>query len=139
MCGSLARTVNPISNNKRQIIELILVLYLYVLINNSTILYTNTVVTLENAKGERPREVAIRFANVGCIAILSPKSPAADWEGEEAELDYPPPISLERARERMEKAYSTLEVAKTRFRELGGELPEDREIELLKVDHQRLE
>ena len=98
-------------------------------------------VSLTNNLGETPREVAIRFANAGCIALLAPKAPppgsGEEWLGEEAERDQPSPLSLERAKERMEKLMEALQIAKTRFRELGGELPEDREIELLKREHQR--
>lgn len=96
-------------------------------------------VSLTNDKGETPREVAIRFASTGCIALLAPKTPppGEEWQGEEAELDQPSPLSVERAKERVEKLIAMLQTAKTRFRELGGELPEDNEIELIKLDHQR--
>ena len=95
--------------------------------------------SLTNNKGETPREVAIRFASAGCIALLAPKTPppGEEWLGEEAERDHPSPLSVQRAKERMEKLMDMLQTAKTRFRELGGELPEDNEIELLRRDHQR--
>ena len=93
--------------------------------------------SLTNDKGETPREVAIRFAKAGCIALLGPKAPPTGeaWQGEEAELDQPSPLSVERAKERVEKLAESLQTAKNRFRELGGELPEDNEIELLKEGH----
>ena len=102
-------------------------------------MYSLLLVTLVNSKGETPREVAIRFANTGCIALLALKSslPPENWEGEETEMDQPSPISLERAKERVEKLQEMLQAARTRFRELGGELPEDSEIELLKREHQK--
>ena len=96
--------------------------------------------TLTNEKGETPREVAIRFSSTGCIAILAPHTPhlgTKEWEGEEAELDEPSGISVGRAKQRVEKLIEALQTAKLRFRELGGELPEDREIELLKSEHQK--
>ena len=96
-------------------------------------------VSLTNDNGETPREVAIRFASAGCIAILAPKAPLSGeaWQGEEAELDRPSSMSVERAKEKVEKLIESLQTAKDRFRELGGELPEDNEIELLKKEHQR--
>ena len=54
--------------------------------------------------------------------------------GEEAEIDLP---TVERAKEKVEKLKDLLQLAKTRFRELGGELSEDREIELLKTECER--
>ena len=97
--------------------------------------------TLTNSKGETPREVAIRFGQTGCIALLAPPAPppgsGKEWEGEEAELDQPSTVSVGRAKERVEKLIESLQTAKLRLRELGGELPEDREIELLKADHQK--
>ncbi len=94
--------------------------------------------TLANNKGETPREVAIRFANTGCIAILAPKTLESNWKGEEeAEMDQPSSISKERAKERVEKLTNMLQLAKTRFRELGGELSEDGEIEVLKKEQER--
>lgn len=97
------------------------------------------VVSLTNDKGETPREVAIRFANVGCIALLAPKAPPSKeaWQGEEAELDQPSSMSVERSKERVEELIGSLQAAKDRFRQLGGELPEDNEINLLKKEHQR--
>lgn len=94
-------------------------------------------VSLTNDNGETPREVAIRFANAGCIAILAPTLSGEAWQGEEAELDQPSSMSVERAKEKVEKLIESLQTAKDRFRELGGELPEDNEIELLKREHQR--
>ena len=98
-------------------------------------------VSLTNEKGETPREVAIRFGSTGCIALLAPGVPPpgskGEGEGEEAELDQPTPMSMERAKERVETLLESLQTAKLRLRELGGELPEDREIELLKADHQK--
>ena len=97
--------------------------------------------SLTNNQGETPREVAIRFASTGCIALLAPEAPPTggdgEWLGEEAERDQPSPLSLQRAKERVEKLVDMLQEAKTRFRDLGGELAEDREIELLKKEHQR--
>ena len=85
--------------------------------------------------------MAIRFGSTGCIAILAPQTPhlgtGGEWEGEEAEPDQPSSISVGRAKERVEKLIEELQTAKLRLRELGGELPEDREIELLKADHQK--
>lgn len=107
----------------------------------SVYLFPHYTVTLTNQKGETPREVAIRFSSTGCIAILAPHTPhlgtKGEWEGEEAELDQPSGISVGRAKERVEKLMEALQTAKLRFRELGGELPEDREIELLKAEHQK--
>jgi hypothetical protein len=93
-------------------------------------------VSLTNSNGETPREVAIRFASAGCIALLAPKVGEA-WQGEEAELDRPSSVSVERAKEQVEQLIESLQRSKDRFRELGGELPEDREIELLKSEHTR--
>lgn len=92
--------------------------------------------SLTNDRGETPREVAIRFASAGCIALLAPL-PGEAWLGEEAELDRPSSVSVERTKERVEKLMESLQTAKDRFRELGGELPEDNEIALLKKEHQR--
>ncbi len=99
--------------------------------------------SLTNEKGETPREVAIRFGSTGCIALLAPQTPhlgaawGGEWQGEEAEPDQPSDLSVGRAKERVEKLIESLQTAKLRLRELGGELPEDREIELLKADHQK--
>ncbi len=92
--------------------------------------------SLTNSKGETPREVAIRFASAGCIALLAPQAPPPGeaWQGEEAELDQ---LSTERAKDQVEKLVESLQSAKNRFRELGGELPEDNEMDLLKKRHRR--
>lgn len=94
--------------------------------------------SLTNDKGETPRAVAIRFASAGCIALLAPKAPLSggEWHGEEAELDEPSSLSIERAKERVEGLLDRLQTAKMRFRELGGELPEDSEINAIKREHQ---
>lgn len=95
-------------------------------------------VSITNENGETPREVAIRFAHPDCIALLAPNMPAVkQWEGEEAEFDHPSPISVERAKKKVEEMEDALQAAKTRFRELGGELPEDNEIKRLKEEHQQ--
>lgn len=100
--------------------------------------------SLTNDKGETPREVAIRFGSTGCIALLAPQTPhigggvgGGEWQGEEAEPDQPSGLSVDRAKERVEKLIESLQTAKLRLRELGGELPEDSEIELLKASHQK--
>ena len=94
--------------------------------------------SLTNDRGETPREVAIRFASAGCIVLLAPKAaPGEAWLGEEAELDQPSPLSVDRAKERIEKLIEALQTAKNRFRELGGELSEDGEIDRIKKEHQR--
>ena len=83
-------------------------------------------------------EVAIRFASAGCIVLLAPKAaPGGAWLGEEAELNQPSPLSVDRAKERVEKLIEALQTAKNRFRELGGELSEDGEIDRIKKEHQR--
>lgn len=51
--------------------------------------------------------------------------------------DKPTPKALARVREKVDELQEQLGAAKTRFRQLGGELPEDREIEIMKQEHKR--
>ena len=51
--------------------------------------------------------------------------------------DRPTPKALGRAREKVDELQELLGAAKARFRQLGGELPEDRELELMKDEHKQ--
>lgn len=97
-------------------------------------------VFLRNNKGETPCDVAVRFGKTACISLLLPHASLLAQEEEKKELseDGPSTESVERAKERVERLQGQIMVAKTRLRELGGELYEDNEIELLKTEHQRI-
>lgn len=110
----------------------------------NTTLYAHavyTVVSLKNSNGETPKDVAIRFAHVGCAALLAKGDGSAQdciTDGESGTFpDKPTPKALARVREKVDELQRLLGAAKTRFRQLGGELPEDREMELMKIGHQQ--
>ena len=99
-------------------------------------------VSIKNNNGETPRDVAIRFAHVGCAALLVAGTGSdqglCDLDGDEgATPDRPTPKAVARAREKVEELQELLGAAKGKFRQLGGELPEDRELELTKEEHKR--
>ena len=85
--------------------------------------------------------MAIRFAHIGCAALLatgkgSDGQDSFDFDGGDI-LDKPTPKALARVKEKVDELQEQLGAAKTRFRQLGGELPEDREIELIKEGHKQ--
>ena len=85
--------------------------------------------------------MAIRFAHIGCAALLatgkgSDGQDSFDFDGGDT-LDKPTPKALARVKEKVDELQEQLDAAKTRFRQLGGELPEDREIELIKEGHKQ--
>jgi len=99
-----------------------------------------------NNNGETPRDVALRFGKLECAAVLRSHGTFPSSGGEQAEEgkeagedleDNPSAESVERAKERMESLQSQFLSAKARFRELGGELYEDNEIELIKTGHKK--
>ena len=100
-----------------------------------------------NNKGETPRDMALRFGKLECASMLrshgkfTSGNEDQEEEGrvpeEDDREDDPSAESVERAKERMESLQSQFSSAKARFRELGGELCEDNEIELIKTDHKR--
>lgn len=91
---------------------------------------------MRNNKGETPRDVAVRFGKTKCASLLSPYT-STDDKTEGDNDDDPTAMSVERAKEKVERLQGQVMAAKTRLRELGGELIEDSEIELLKTEHQR--
>lgn len=100
-------------------------------------LYSLCSASLRNNNGETARDVAIRFAHIGCAALLATgkgsDQDSFDLDGDTP--DKPTPKALARVKEKVDELQEQLGAAKTRFRQLGGELPEDREIELLKEGH----
>ena len=97
--------------------------------------------SIKNDSGDRPKDVAKRYAQLGCLALLTAtdSSPQDDSEDERiAEIvDAPPPQAVTRAGEKVEELQQLLDKAKTHYRQLGGELPEDREIRLVEEEHKR--
>ena len=86
--------------------------------------------------------MALRFGKLECAALLRSHTniPGQQEEDKKDEVDAeddPSAESIERAKERVESLQTQFMAAKSRLRELGGELFEDNEIELLKTDHQR--
>ena len=56
---------------------------------------------------------------------------------DETPSDHPSPQALTRAWEKVEELQKQLEMAKTRYQQLGGELEEDSQIKLLEKEHNR--
>lgn len=83
--------------------------------------------------------MAIRFAHIGCAALLATgKGSDQDFFDLNGETpDKPTPKALARVKEKVDELQEQLSAAKTRFRQLGGKLPEDREIELMKEEHKQ--
>jgi hypothetical protein len=86
--------------------------------------------------------VAIRFAHIGCAALLatgkgSDSHNYFDLDEGGDTPDKPTRKALARVKEKVDELQEQLGAAKTRFRQLGGELPEDREIELIKEGHKQ--
>ena len=52
-------------------------------------------------------------------------------------MDHPSPQALTRAQEKVEELQKQLEMAKTRYQQLGGELEEESQIKLLEKEHNR--
>ena len=86
--------------------------------------------------------MAIRFAHIGCAALLATGKGSDDQDSFDLDRrgdtpDKPTPKALARVKEKVDELQEQLGAAKTRFRQLGGELPEDREIELIKEGHKQ--
>ena len=81
--------------------------------------------------------MAERFSKINCAALLLPHLPAQEGEAEELGKDDPSAESVERAQKKVRMLQGKVMAAKIRLRQLGGELAEDSEIELLKNEHQR--
>ena len=97
-------------------------------------------VSLRNNNEETARDVAIRFAHVGCAVLLATgrSSECKDFYDLERDTpDKPTPKALARVKDKVDELKEQLSAAKTRYRQLGGELPEDREIELIKGQHKQ--
>ena len=52
-------------------------------------------------------------------------------------LDKPNPKALARAHEKVDELQELLDAAKIRFRQLGGEIPGDREKEMMEHEHKQ--
>lgn len=99
-------------------------------------------VNIKDNSGDRPRDVAKRYAHLGCLTLFTatdndPLDNDSEDENIAQIIDTPTPQAVARASEKVEELQQLLKMAKTRYRQLGGELPEDREIELIKADHRR--
>ena len=101
--------------------------------------YIFCTVSLKNNDGETPRSLAIRFAHVGCISILAANGYGVEFSEEECEDDEDGRQMLSSAQEKLEELQKLLDTAKARFRQLGGELPDDKESRktALKSDHKQ--
>lgn len=98
------------------------------------------VVRIKDNSGDTPRDVAKRYAQLGCLALLTatdndPLENDSEDEKIARMMDTPTPQAVTRAGEKVEELQRLLETAKTHYRQLGGQLPEDNEIELLKKEH----
>ncbi len=114
---------------------------MFLLCNSGNNLYPHAVNIRDNA-GDRPRDVAKRYAHLGCMALFTatdnnPLDNDSEDENIAQIIDTPTPQAIARASEKVEELQQLLKIAKTRYRQLGGELPEDREIDLIKADHSR--
>ena len=103
---------------------------------------TTHTVKIKNNSGDTPKDVAKRYAQLGCLALLSTidrSSADSDSDDEKCEksIDRPTAQAVARAGEKVGELQRLLDTAKTHYRQLGGELPEDREIELLKAEHKK--
>lgn len=92
---------------------------------------------MRNNKGETPHDVAVRFGKTECAALLLSRSSTLPQEEQGDGEDDPSAESVERAKEKVEGLQGRVMAAKTRLRELGGELIEDSEIKRLETEHQR--
>ncbi|XP_064394153.1 ankyrin repeat domain-containing protein 42-like [Halichondria panicea] len=95
---------------------------------------------IQNSSGDRPKDVAKRYAQLGCLGLLTATdNDPLDNDSEDEKIaqivDTPTPQAVTRAGEKVEELQRLLNMAKTHYRQLGGELPEDRELELMKVEH----
>ena len=96
-------------------------------------------VKIKNNSGDTPKDVAKQNAQQGCLALLSKidRSAAGNDEKYENGIDHPTSQAMARAGEKVEELQRLLDQAKTQYQQLGGELPEDRESELLKAEHKK--
>ncbi len=107
-----------------------------------TYIFALYLANIQNSSGDRPKDVAKRYAQLGCLGLLTATdNDPLDNDSEDEKIaqivDTPTPQAVTRAGEKVEELQRLLNMAKTHYRQLGGELPEDRELELMKVEHRR--
>lgn len=75
--------------------------------------------------------------NVWSLFIHADSSDNELKSSDEAPVDHPSPQALTQAQEKVEELQKQLEMAKTRYQQLGGELEEESQIKLLEKEHNR--
>ncbi|XP_062499177.1 ankyrin repeat domain-containing protein 42-like [Corticium candelabrum] len=79
--------------------------------------------SLLNAAGETPRDVARRYGQLGCASLLGSEPDEEPSEDAQMECDEQ---SQERALHRLEELTKLLEMAKTNYHQLGGLLEDEK-------------